>query len=184
MQQIILVSGPPGSGKSTLAAPLAEALGFVLLSKDAIKEALFDSSHGRAGDEAYSSELSDAAMAVLLALAQRCPRAVLDANFKPRDAQQRECLAASGDAIVEVYCRCDPEVAMRRYARRADTRHPAHALKRLSPELIARHDRPLALGAVIEVDTNASVDFPALLGCVRATLPRRSSFVGFAGQPD
>src|SRR5690348_6322567 len=39
----VLVSGPPGSGKSTLAAPLAWALDWPVISKDAIKEALADS---------------------------------------------------------------------------------------------------------------------------------------------
>ena len=38
----VVVSGPPGSGKSTLARGLAPELGLPLLSKDRIKEALFD----------------------------------------------------------------------------------------------------------------------------------------------
>ena len=163
MRQTLLISGPPGAGKSTLAGPLAEALGFALLSKDTIKEALFDSLRGPIGDETYSKRLSDAAMDALFALASHCPRVVLDANFKPHDAHQRERLAALGGTIVEIHCRCEPDAAMRRYAQRAETRHPAHALKRLTPELIARHDQPIRLGAVIELDTNAPVDFPALL---------------------
>ena len=171
MHQIILVSGPPGPGKSTIAVPLAQALGFALLSKDVIKEALFDSRR-RPRDESYSAKLSDAAMAVLLALAPHCPRVVLDANFKPRDANQRKRLAAIGSNIIEVYCRCDPETVSRRFAQRADTRHPAHALKRITPELIMRHDRPVGLGTVIEVDTNAPVDLAAVLQRVHDALPR------------
>lgn len=172
MHQIVLFSGPPASGKSTLAGPLAGALGFPLLSKDTIKEALFDSLRGPVGDLAYSTGLSDAAMDVLFALAAHCPRVVLDANFKSQDPHQRECLAALPGAIVEVHCRCDAEIAIRRYAQRADTRHPAHALKRLTPELIARHDRPVSLGTVIEVDTSTPVDLPALLRRVREALTR------------
>lgn len=38
----MVVSGSPGAGKSTLAGPLASKLGFPLLSKDIIKETLFD----------------------------------------------------------------------------------------------------------------------------------------------
>lgn len=172
MRQTLLISGPPGAGKSTLAAPLAEALDFALLSKDAIKEALFDNLPGPTGDETYSAQLSDAAMEMLLTLAAHCPHVVLDANFKPHDPRQRQHLAALDGTIVEVYCRCDPEEAMRRYAQRADTRHPAHALKHLTPELIARHDRPMGLGAVFEVHTDAPVNFPALLQRVREALLR------------
>lgn len=171
MHQVILISGPPASGKSALAEPLARALGFALLSKDAIKEALFDSVRGPAGEEAYSKRLSEAAMDVLFMLAARCPRVVLDANFRPHDPDQRERLAALGNTVVEVHCRCEPDELIRRYAQRADTRHPAHALKQLTPELIARHDRPTGVGTVIEVDTDTPVDFPVLLRRVRDALP-------------
>lgn len=170
MRQTLLISGPPGAGKSTLAKPLAEALGFALLSKDTIKEALFDSLRGPAGDQAYSKRLSAAAMDMLFALAAHCPRVVLDANFRPDDPHQREHVAALGGTLVEVHCRCAPDEAMRRYARRAETRHPTHALRRITPELIARHDPPMGLGRVIEVDANAPVDFEALLQRVRQAL--------------
>jgi dephospho-CoA kinase len=43
VRQVVVVSGAPGAGKSTLAVPLARALGFPLVSKDVIKESLFDS---------------------------------------------------------------------------------------------------------------------------------------------
>lgn len=168
--QVVLVSGAPASGKSTIAGPLARALDFALLSKDAIKEALFDSLRGPVGDEAYSKRMSEAAMDVLFALATHCPRVVLDANFRPHDAHQRARLAALDGTTVEVHCRCDPQTAMRRYAQRADARHPAHALKRLTPELVAHHDRPVGLARVIEVNTDAPVDFPALLRRVREAL--------------
>lgn len=170
MHQILLISGPPSAGKSTLATPLAEALGFALLSKDTIKETLFDALHGPAGDEAHSKRLSDAAMEVLFALAVQSPRVVPDANFKPHDPHQRERLATLGGTLVEVHCRCSPEVAMRRFAQRAETRHPAHALKRLTPDLITRYDRPMSLDTVIELDTNNPVDLPALLQHVREAL--------------
>lgn len=166
----VLVSGPPGSGKSTLAGPLAEALGFALLSKDTIKEALFDALGGTATADAHSKRLSDAAMEVLFALAANCPRVVLDANFKPCEPWQRDRIAGLGGTIVEVYCRCPTGEAALRFKQRADTRHPAHALKRLTPEMLAQSDRPVWIGAVIEVDTSTPPDFPALLQRVRDAL--------------
>ena len=46
VRRIVLVSGAPGSGKTTLGQPLAAALGMPFISKDAIKERLFDSLQG------------------------------------------------------------------------------------------------------------------------------------------
>lgn len=170
MRRTLLISGPPGAGKSTLAAPLAEALGFALFSKDVIKEALFDRLVFEPSEDIPPDTLSSVAMELLFELAAQHPRVVLDANFKPDDPHQCERLAALGGTIVEVHCRCDTDELIRRYAQRADSRHPAHALKYLTPELIARHDEPMNLGTVIEVDTNASVDFTALLQRVREAL--------------
>jgi adenylate kinase family enzyme len=42
VKRVVLVSGAPGSGKTTIAVPLAAELGLPLLSKDIIKEQLFD----------------------------------------------------------------------------------------------------------------------------------------------
>jgi predicted kinase len=42
-RSILIVSGAPASGKSTLAGALAEVFGYPLLSKDTLKESLFDS---------------------------------------------------------------------------------------------------------------------------------------------
>jgi hypothetical protein len=109
-------------------------------------------------------------MEVLFALAPHCPRVVLDANFKPHDEAQRERLAALQGAVVEVHCRCSPAEAMRRFAERAATRHAAHAMLRVTPELVAQYDQPMGIGIVIDVDTNAPVKFPALLGRVRTAL--------------
>ena len=47
---IVVVSGAPGAGKSSLAEPLAIALGFPLLSKDQIKEVLYDALGPQEGD--------------------------------------------------------------------------------------------------------------------------------------
>jgi ribosomal-protein-alanine N-acetyltransferase len=42
LNAIVVVAGSPGSGKTTLAKGIAVELGIPLISKDTIKEALFD----------------------------------------------------------------------------------------------------------------------------------------------
>ncbi|MBT9329452.1 AAA family ATPase [Paracidobacterium acidisoli] len=179
--RIVIVSGPPGAGKTTVGRPLAEALGFALLSKDDIKEALFAAMHDPAREAAddldFSRRLSVAAMETLLALAPHCPDVVLEANFRPRSEQERGRLAALPGRIVEVYCRLPLEEAVRRFAERAERErhHPAHALKTMPLERMAEYDAPVGLGKVIEVDTSRALDVEALVERVREALKEQTA---------
>jgi len=87
-RKILLVSGPPGAGKTTLARPLAGALGFAFISKDYIKETLFDVLGGTAGNLAYSKTIGGCAMELLWVLAENCLNVVLEANFRYRSAYE------------------------------------------------------------------------------------------------
>jgi len=164
---IVLVSGPPASGKTTIARPLAERLGFALLTKDDIKETLFRAMHGSPGDAEFSTHIGAAAMELLWALAPHCPALVLEANFRTQSQYERDHvtrLLAKAD-IVEVYCRIPREEASRRFAERAqkERHHPAHVLAEMSPDRMAEYEEPFALSPVIEVDTRRPVDIEPLI---------------------
>jgi predicted kinase len=158
--RIILVSGPPASGKTTVARPLAAALGYALLTKDEVKEALFTAMQGPAGDLEFSRKIGGAAMEVLWALAPQCPRVVVEANFRTRSSYERGKVAALEGRIVEVHCRLPLQEASRRFAQRAreERHHPAHALQEISLEQLAEYAEPFAMNPVIEVDTSTPVD--------------------------
>jgi hypothetical protein len=81
-RRLVYVSGAPGSGKTSLAVPLAAELGYALLSKDRIKETLYDALGAPAPDRAWSRMLGGAAMELLWALAADAPAAVIEANFR------------------------------------------------------------------------------------------------------
>ena len=73
------------------------------------------------------------------------PAVVLEANFRPKSAYERRMLSGLGGRLVEVYCRCPPEEASRRYSARSliGERHAIHTLRDLPAALLAEFDRPV-----------------------------------------
>jgi predicted kinase len=168
VRRLVYVSGSPGAGKTSLAVPLAAELGYALLAKDLIKETLHDVLGPPEPDRAESRRLGAASMGLLWTLAARSPDVVLEANFRPYSAYERQRLADLGGRPVEVHCACPVPIAMDRY--NARPRHPVHVLTELTAEAAAEYDRPVGIGALVTVDTTAAVDVPAVADRVRRHL--------------
>lgn len=165
-RRLVYVSGAPGAGKTSLAVPLAAALGYALLTKDTIKETLHDALGAPEPDLAWSRRLGGASMELLWTLAARAPKVVIEANFRPYSEYEHGRFAELGGCLVEVHCQCPAEVALARY--NARPRHPVHVMKTLPVEAMAEYDVPVGIGALITVDTTASVDVTAVAAEVRA----------------
>jgi hypothetical protein len=156
---------------------LAQIFRFPLISKDTIKESLFDSlgTHLTRNLDApeLSRLLSRAAMEMLWSLAPGCPQVILEANFRSRSAYERERITALGARKLEVYCHCTLEEASRRFRERATRvdHHPAHSMKVMSVELLKEYDRPFGLCPVIDVDTEGPVDPLQVAGRIRQHWP-------------
>ncbi len=150
----VVVSGPPASGKSTLASELARCLRLPLVSKDTIKEALMTTLTVERMEE--SQQLGRAAIAVMFALAAASPTgAVLDSVFL-RGCALDDLRALPGH-IVEVFCRCDREVARARYRARASRRLAGHLDDERSDDDIWNDENAQPIAGpwpVIEVNTN------------------------------
>ncbi len=119
----LVVSGPPGSGKTSLATALAQEMGLPLLAKDLIKETLM--SVLVVPDVDASQLIGQAAIEVMYAVAGACSSgAILEANFH----RSTSVAGVQGlrDSVVEVFCRCDRQIALARYRERSEHRHPGH----------------------------------------------------------
>ena len=170
----VIISGLPGTGKSQLGRRLSQHLGWPLLSKDVIKEALADSLG--LGDEAWSSRLSRAAMEVLHQIARASITAILDANFK--EERDSERLASLPGRKMQIFCHAPGEVlAQRLIARAAAGRHPIHR-DAMDPERMAAEVReaalrstPLDIGVpLLSVDTSLPTDDAEILVRVQTHL--------------
>ena len=164
----VMVTGLPGSGKTSLSAPLAEALALPWLSKDTIKEALWDALGP--GDRDWGRRLGGASAAALATLAHSLPGAVID-HFVHADTSH---VWSSLPRVVEVRCACAPEIARARYGGRH--RHPSHfddlqLADSYAGWITEDASRP-PLGPRLDVDTATPVDIATVARWVRSARAR------------
>ncbi len=168
--RLLLVNGLPATGKTTLALRLGALLGWPVLTKDTIKEALFDTLG--IGDRAWSKKLSGATMELLFIWAAATLRAgqscVIEANFVPElDAARLRAMAEQLPFVsVQVLCVCDGPVLRERFLARgaAGLRHVGHldsiVIHELTEDYWTGRLAPIpGTDALIEADTT---DFAAL----------------------
>jgi len=156
-----------GAGKSSLAFPLAAELGYSLVTKDMVKEALHDALYvpgeGKIG-LAWSRRLGAASFALLWTLAARAGDMVIEANFDPHHDEALGQLGGLGGRTVEVHCASPAEVAHARY--NARSRHQVHQ-GTLPLSAMDKYDRPVGIGSLITVDTTGPVDVASVAAEVR-----------------
>ena len=178
---LIAVSGAPGTGKTTLGRRLAADLQLPYISKDLIKESLFDSLGTK--DREWSVKLGIASIKLLFELIECQLEAsrslVAESNYRREyDVPRFELfLQRYAFGMVEVHCKTDRQVLFSRLEGRSDSgeRHAGHSDKEVFGELDEALRQgafdPLALGEVIIVDTTdfAQVEYDSMLSAVRVT---------------
>ena len=104
MKTCICIAGMPASGKTTAALRLSEKLGIAMLSKDEIKEKLFDRIGFQSRQEKV--QLGLAAMEILYYAAERCLAAgesvILENNFEDLSRPGLQALQERTGAPAEV----------------------------------------------------------------------------------
>jgi predicted kinase len=180
---ILIVTGRPAAGKSTLARWLSQELKLPLVSKDNIREELFD----RLGwkDRKWAQELGKASVDMMFYFARAELEVghsiIMDNAFHPPISNSRfQALKEKYKAqSIQIVCDSDRETLFQRFKTRADsaTRHPGHGdqdvLEELYANLADNSSQILEIGgSIIEVDTTdfAKVDYQEILKQVESSL--------------
>jgi predicted kinase len=183
---LILVSGAPATGKTTIANLLFMRLRIPIISKDVIKESLFETmGHS---DREWSKKLGFSSIVLMFELVEGQLAAgnsvIAETNFYPdMDGPRVEALRANADfTTIEVHCTADPDVVITRYRDRQDAgeQHPGHRLddaelRKLRQALLDNIYHPMGLdGELLTIDTTdlSQVDLDAVVESVRSVLDR------------
>ncbi len=162
---LLIVTGHPATGKTTLARYLSRELGLPLLSKDSIKERLFDTLGGSGVED--SKRLGRAAIDVMFGLAEEWLKTgmsvVVESPLRPEfeDARIRRLERECGCTAAQIVLTGAPDVLMDRYRRRpaSEGRHESHYdTKRFTEikEMVSRPFMPLAVsGGTLSIDTSS-----------------------------
>jgi predicted kinase len=180
---LIVVTGPPASGKTTVARALARELRIPYVSKDTLKETLYEEI-GSA--EELEPKLERAALALLFAAVEdqleEGVSVVAESNFdSDSDVGPFRRLTAEHDMrLIQVHTMRPKERLLERFAERAASgrRHPGHGdhpkdVDEVRARLEAGDWDPLDLpGELLEFELgdDADNDAPAIAERVRATL--------------
>jgi len=129
---LIIVSGPPSSGKTTLAKNIAQKFNLPLITKDNLKEILFDTVGWK--DRAWSQKIGSASFALihyfLDSLIPTGQSLIIEGNFKTEFESQHLSprLDKYNYRAVQIMCQCDGQVLFERFKKRSESgnRHPGH----------------------------------------------------------
>jgi len=170
---LVVVTGMPSSGKTTVAEALARELRLPLITKDEIKESLYE--RLGTGDVSWSGRIGAAAYALIFTLARRMlslgVSVGVEANFF-RD-QEPDIASLPEHRMVQLHCEAPLAILLERYASRSHHagHHDAEKIKELPDRFASGAHSPLSLGGeLIQLDTTRPVKLDAVAERIRAML--------------
>ena len=167
---LILVTGLPGTGKTTLSKEISADFSSPLISKDSIKEIIFDEMGWE--DRRWSQQVGQATYRIMDYVIESQLQAgnnlILESNFSAKfdNAKFQSWQKKYNFKAVQILCHADSKVLFERFKARVenDERHPGHAdsdnLEEWREKLNHDTSEPLDIeGTILRVDTT---DFAAI----------------------
>lgn len=167
---LVIITGHPGSGKTSIAKRLSEQYHTAFVSKDALKERIFDALGS--DDKAWSLKVSGASHRIMDdvvgQILQSGNSVIVESNFKPEvDSERFTAITEKHHAkCVQILCFADGNTLFERWNKRIqnEERHTGHveeiSLEQIRQDLSVPY-LPLNLSApLITLDTS---DFSNLL---------------------
>ena len=161
---LIIIAGPPCTGKTTLGRMIAERFHLPFISKDDIKETLFNSIGVK--DREWSMQLGILSYKLLYYFVESILKSgdslVVESNFRAEyDSEQFNILIKKYDCTpVQIQCKTNGEVLYERFKKRSESgeRHPGHVdnlnYAEFEEDLLRGSYQPLKVeGDVIYLDT-------------------------------
>jgi len=129
---LIIVSGPSCTGKTILAKKIAEKFNLPFVTKDGIKELLFDDLGW--SDREWSKKLGVASYSILHyfldCIMPGGNSFIVESNFKAEFETQEmlERIKKYNYLPIQIMCQCDGQVLFERFKKRSESgeRHPGH----------------------------------------------------------
>jgi len=176
-QVAVLVNGIPGAGKSTLARVLGPELGFSVISKDAIKEALADLVTVDLPTQRIGALAADAMWSMVGMIDGPTLVESFWASGRDEEFFKRGLRASGVEHGIEVWCEVPLKLARSRFMQRP--RHRVHTdVARLEEwEHMVKVAHPISDFPTLQVDTTSAVDVPQLAATIRRmlNLPKREA---------
>lgn len=167
-QLLIIVSGPPSSGKTTLANTIAKKFNLPLVTKDSLKEILFDTIGWK--DREWSQKIGSASFSIihyfLDALMVTGQSLIIEGNFKTEFESQHLSprLDKYNYQTLQIMCQCDGQILFERFKQRSESgnRHPGHCdtgnYDELKESLLLGKYQPLDIKSKIIIFDSTNLD--------------------------